>query len=127
MGRELYVRHISDKATEDDLRKLFSVSGTVTSVHLVTDPDSGNFMGCGFVRMANDAEARDAMETLDGALLVDRTILVSEARPQKQQGKPGAKGGKRPGGGFGRKGPGGPGGRKPGGPGRGKPSGSGKK
>ncbi len=85
MGRELYVRHISEKATESDLRKLFGVEGTVVSVHLITDPETGQFKGCGFVRMASDDEAREAMATLDGALLLDRVIAVSEARPQKQQ------------------------------------------
>ena len=89
MGKELYVRHISEKATESDLRRLFAVAGTVSSVHLVTDPDSGQFKGCGFVRMTTDREAREAIETLDGALLIDRVILVSEARPQKQERRPG--------------------------------------
>ena len=85
MGRELYVRHISEKATEGDLRKLFEVEGTVVSVHLITDPETGQFKGCGFVRMASDDQAREAIATLDGALLLDRVIAVSEARPQKQQ------------------------------------------
>ncbi|HYS42816.1 MAG TPA: RNA-binding protein, partial [Geobacteraceae bacterium] len=67
MGKELYVGHISEKATENDLLKLFSVVGTVTSVHLITDPQTGEFKGCGYVRMATDAEAKEAIETLDGA------------------------------------------------------------
>ncbi len=84
MGRELFVRHISDKATEDDLRRLFGVAGTVVSVRLLTDPETGRFKGCGFVKMANDAEAQEAITTLDEALLIDRVIAVSAARPQKQ-------------------------------------------
>ena len=86
MGKELYVRHISDKATEYDLRKLFEVAGTVASVHLITDPETGQFKGCGFVKMATDSEAHEAIITLDGALLINRVIAVSEARPQKQKG-----------------------------------------
>ncbi len=86
MGRELYVRHISEKATENDIRKLFGVVGAVSSVHLVIDPETGQFKGCGFVRMATDKEALEAVTTLDGALLIDRIIAVSEARPQKQKG-----------------------------------------
>ncbi len=93
MGRELYVRHISDKATEGDIRKLFSVAGIVSSIHLITDPQSGQFKGCGFVRMATDAEAKEAVSTLDGALLIDRIISVTEARPQKQKG-PASSGGR---------------------------------
>lgn len=91
MGRELYVRHISDKATENDIRKLFSVAGTVSTVHLITDPDTGHFKGCAFVKMASDNDAKEAITTLDGALLINRVILVEEARPQKQ--KPGKSGG----------------------------------
>lgn len=85
MGRELFVRHISEKAREDDLRRLFGVAGTVVSIRLLTDPETGRFKGCGFVKMASDAEAREAITTLDDALLIDRVIAVSEARPQKQK------------------------------------------
>jgi len=92
MGKELFVRHISARVTETDLRKLFSVAGTVSSVHLVTDPDSGQFKGCAFVRMSSERDTREAIETLDGALLIDRVIEVSEARPQKPQGRPGGGG-----------------------------------
>jgi RNA recognition motif-containing protein len=87
MSKELYVRHISERATEQDLRKLFSVVGTVTSVHLITDPETSQFKGCGYVRMATDAEAKEAIETLDGALLIDRVVMVGMARPQKPQGR----------------------------------------
>jgi RNA recognition motif-containing protein len=95
MGKELYVRHISDKATENDIRKLFSVTGTVASVHLITDPETGQFKGCAFVKMTTDNEAREAITTLDGALLINRVIMVGEARLQKQKGgKPGGYKGK---------------------------------
>ncbi len=97
MGKELYVGHISEKATENDLLKLFSVAGTVTSVHLITDPQTGEFKGCGYVRMATDAEAKEAIDTLDGALLIDRIVLVSEARPQKPKGRPFGAGRGKPG------------------------------
>ncbi len=80
------MRHISEKATDQDLRKLFTVAGTVVSVHLVTDPETGQFKGCGFVKMASEDEAAEAITTLDGALLINRIISVSAARPQKQQG-----------------------------------------
>ena len=83
MSKELYVGKISLEATEEELRKLFSVAGTVTSIHLITDPQSGEFKGCGYVRMATVEEARDAIITLDGARLRNRIITVSEARPQK--------------------------------------------
>lgn len=95
MGKELYVRHISEKATGDDIQKLFSVAGTVTSVHMITDPDTGQFKGCAFVKMATDSEAKEAIETLDGALLINRVIMVGAARPQTQKpGKPAGYSGK---------------------------------
>ena len=99
MSKELYVGSISTSATEEDLRKLFSVIGTVTSVHLITDKETGEFKRCGYVRMATEDEAKEAVTDLDGALLIDTVITVSKARPQVQQNK------KRPFGGDRRKPP----------------------
>ncbi|WP_243373190.1 RNA-binding protein [Geotalea sp. SG265] len=94
MSKELYVGHISDNASEEDLRKLFSVMGTVTSVHLIVDPDTGEFKHCGYVRMASGVDLKEVAETLDGALLVDRVITVSIARPQKPGMSKSGRGGK---------------------------------
>lgn len=102
MSKDLYVRHIAAEVTEEELRRLFAVCGKVTYVHMVRDAKSGEFVGCAYVKMASEAEAKDAIVTLDGALLGTRTILVSQARPQapkrrEARGAPRA-GGKRPGG-----------------------------
>ncbi|BBA69848.1 RNA recognition motif domain-containing protein [Geobacter sulfurreducens] len=106
MAKELYVGHMSYEATEDDLRRLFSVAGTVTSVHIITDPESGRSKGCGYVRMLTEEEAKEAIETLDGALLRNRVITVSVARPQKQATRPAPRRGKSgPGGRPGKKRP----------------------
>ena len=83
MARDVYVANISFEATEEDLRNLFSVSGTVKSVRLLNDPRTGLFRGTAFVQMANAAEAKDAIVTLDGALLINRVISVTEALPKK--------------------------------------------
>jgi RNA recognition motif-containing protein len=83
MAKEIYVGHISENATEEDVWKLFSVMGTVTSVHLIIDPDTGEFKRCGYVRMQSGINLDEVVETLDGAYLVDREIVVSIARPQK--------------------------------------------
>ena len=99
MGKELYVGGISYQATAQDVEKLFSVSGRVTSIHLITDPKTGQFKGCGYVRMSTEAEAKDAMASLDGALLIDRTLTVSRANPQKLA----PQASKKPGGGSGGK------------------------
>ena len=87
MSKDLYVKHISSEATEEDLRKLFAVSGKVTYVHMVKDAKSGEFVGCAFVKMSSEAEAKDAIVTLDGALLINRTISVIAALPQKPKGR----------------------------------------
>lgn len=83
-GKELYVGSMSYDTTEYDLEKLFSVSGTVTSIHLICDP-TGQFKGCGYVRMSTEAEAKDAIASLDGAILIDKKITVSIANPQKMK------------------------------------------
>jgi RNA recognition motif-containing protein len=93
---DIYVGNISFEATEEDVRKLFEVAGKVRSIHLIIDHQSGKFKGCGFVKMA-DVKAREVIDTLDGALLINRKIEVSEAKPQKPEtskpvvnrGKPG--------------------------------------
>jgi len=83
MAKEIYVGHISENATEEDVWKLFSVMGTVTSVHLIIDPETGEFKRCGYVRMASGISLEEVVETLDGTYLIDREIVVSIARPQK--------------------------------------------
>lgn len=85
MAKELYVGHLPYEATNDDLRKMFSVAGTVTSVHIITDPVSGKSKGCGYVRMSSEEELQEAINCLDGALMDNLTITVSIARPQKPQ------------------------------------------
>lgn len=87
MRNELYLGSISLKATEEDIRTLFSLVGTVTSIHLIKDPQSGKFMECGYVKMASAKEAKEAIETLNGALLINRVLTVSEARQQPDQKK----------------------------------------
>ncbi len=94
MGVEIYVGQISGTVTEDEVRKLFSVAGTVSSVHLVVDSASGDFRGCGYVRMSTEEEAREAVDLLNGAMLGDRLIVVRDA-PKKNAGKKGSFGGGR--------------------------------
>lgn len=83
-NKDIYVADISFDAGEEDLHKLFSVCGTVKSVQLLTDQRSGKFSGRAFVRMASDAEAKNAVNTLDGALLINRCIRATLARDKKE-------------------------------------------
>jgi len=82
MGKDLYVTNIALEATEEEVRKLFSVVGKVAYIHLVTDAKTGQFKGCGYVKMASEADAKEAITLLDGALLINRVIKVTQARPQ---------------------------------------------
>ncbi|MCL5966089.1 MAG: RNA-binding protein [Deltaproteobacteria bacterium] len=103
MGKKLYVGNLPYSATEGSLTDLFSRYGTVESVTIVTDRDTGRSKGFGFVEMGSDQEAADAIGRTNGAEMDGRTITVSEARPQppRQGGGPrGGRGGGRGGGGF---------------------------
>jgi RNA recognition motif-containing protein len=81
--KDIFVSDISYEVTEEDLHKLFSVCGTVRFIHLLTDPQ-GRFKGAAFVRMANDAENREAINMLDGTRLINRCISVVAARPKAE-------------------------------------------
>jgi len=83
MRRELYVGSLPFETTEEDLVRLFSVCGTVQSVHIIIDKISGKSKGCGYVKMTTVEEAKDAINSLDGALVDNRKITVAEAREQK--------------------------------------------
>src|SRR5687768_2496939 len=98
MGRKLYVGNLPYSATEDSLREAFGASGTVDSVSLITDRDTGQSKGFAFVEMSSDAEAQRATEAMNGQSLDGRQIKVNEAKPK---GSGGGGGGGRPGGGGG--------------------------
>ena len=83
MGNRLYVRNISFKATEENVRGLFAEIGEVVSINLITDARTGKMKGFAFVEMASDGEARKAIEALNGRLLLDRPLSVSEANTQQ--------------------------------------------
>ena len=82
MGRKLYVGNLPYSATETSLREAFSASGTVETVSLITDRDTGQSKGFGFVEMSTDSEAQAATQAMNGASLDGRQIKVSEAKPK---------------------------------------------
>ena len=100
---KLYVGNMSFDTSEEDLRKAFEAHGTVDSVAIITDRDTGRSKGFGFVEMSNDEEAKAAMEALNEKDFQGRTIKVNEARP-RTEGRRGGGGGRGGGGrgGFGR-------------------------
>jgi RNA recognition motif-containing protein len=86
MNLKLYVGNLPFGASEEDLRKLFSEAGTVQSVKIVTDSYSGRSRGFGFVEMTSQEEAQKAISFVNGKTIMDRTLVVSEAKPQKKRG-----------------------------------------
>lgn len=83
---KLYVGNMSYSTTEDSLRAAFGEFGAVEEVAIITDRDTGRPRGFGFVTMANDEEAKAAIQALDGKELDGRTLKVNEARPRRDAG-----------------------------------------
>lgn len=86
MNQKLYVGNLPFGASEEDLKKLFLEAGAVQSVKIVIDPYSGRSRGFGFVEMASKEEAEKAISLINGKILMDRTLIVNEAKPQKKRG-----------------------------------------
>ena len=103
MGRKLYVGNLPYSATDASLREAFSASGTVDSVTVITDRDTGQSKGFAFVEMSSDAEAQRAMQAMNGQTIAGRQITVNAAKPKGSGGG----GGRRDGGGYGGGGDGG--------------------
>jgi RNA recognition motif-containing protein len=82
MGVEVYIGQLASGVTEEEIQKLFSVAGTVQSVHLVKNSGSGELRGCGYVRMSTEDEACEAIGLLNGAMLGDRLIVVRDVTKQ---------------------------------------------
>jgi RNA recognition motif-containing protein len=81
----IYVGNLSFRSTEADLERLFNEYGQVDSAAVITDRDTGRSRGFGFVEMANDDEARKAIEELDGHEIEGRKLRVNEAQPRQRR------------------------------------------
>ncbi len=99
MEVKIYVGNLSYSTSEDDLRTLFTQAGTVVSVALIKDRDSGQSKGFGFIEMSNQVEAEKAISMFNGYQLGDRELKVNLARPREERGRGGfgdRRGGHRP-------------------------------
>ncbi len=86
MTNKLFVGNISWRATEDQLKEVFSQVGTVLDVKIIYDKVKNRSKGFGFVTMSTPEEAQKAIEELNAKAEVDgRVIYVSEAKPQKEE------------------------------------------
>jgi len=93
--KNVFVGNLSFGATESAVRSMFEAYGTVDRVNLITDRDTGQARGFGFVEMSNNAEADRAIAELNGRDLDGRALNVNEARPKTERSFGGGGGGKR--------------------------------
>ena len=85
---------MSFQTTESDLRSLFETFGELSRVNVVTDRDTGQARGFGFVEMPNDDEATKAIAALNGKEVGGRALNVNEARPKTERSGPRGGGGR---------------------------------
>jgi cold-inducible RNA-binding protein len=93
--KNIFVGNLSFTATEDSVRSMFEAYGPVDRVSIVTDRDTGQPKGFGFVEMTNDAEAEKAISALNGTELNGRALTINEARPKTERAGGGGGGGRR--------------------------------
>ena len=86
MGRKLYVGNLPYSATEDALGTKFAEHGKVESVKLITDRDTGQSKGFGFIEMSSDSEAQAAIAGLNGVDFDGRAMKVNEANLRETDG-----------------------------------------
>ncbi|HEY0324292.1 MAG TPA: RNA-binding protein [Pyrinomonadaceae bacterium] len=94
MSMKLYVGNLSFQTSSDDLQELFAQAGTVESVSIIEDRETGRSRGFGFVEMSSSEEGQNAIEQFNGKEVNGRNLNVNEAKPREDRGG-------RGGGGFG--------------------------
>lgn len=92
MSKKVYVGNLSFNATEEQVHDLFSEYGTIESIAMINDRDSGRFRGFCFVEM-EDASAAKAIAALNGKTVDDRELRVNEAKPREERSGGGYRGG----------------------------------
>jgi RNA recognition motif-containing protein len=96
----LFIGNLPYNLTNEDLERTFSEAGTVTSARVITDRETGQSRGFGFVEMGSAADGQKAISMFNGQDLNGRALTVNEARPMAEgRGAGGGGGGSRGGGG----------------------------
>src|SRR5438309_6441128 len=106
MGSKLYVGNLSYNTSSSELEQMFGQHGQVQSAEIISDRDTGQSKGFGFVQMGSDAEAQAAIAALNGQQQDGRALTVNEAKPRENRPRSGGfgdRGGSGGGGGGGRK------------------------
>jgi len=86
MESKLYVGNLSYSTTEDELRTLFIQAGTVVSIALINDRETGRPKGFAFVEMSSQAEAQKAITMFNGYNMANRELRVNLAQPREERG-----------------------------------------
>jgi RNA recognition motif-containing protein len=89
METKLYVGNLSYDTTDADLRTLFAQAGTVESVDLIKDRDSGRSKGFAFIVMGTQAELEKAIQMFNGYSVDSRELTVNIARPREERSQGG--------------------------------------
>ncbi|MEJ2226592.1 MAG: RNA-binding protein [Syntrophobacterales bacterium] len=84
MSIKLYVGNLPHSMTEPDLNDLFSEAGYVASAKIITDRQTGQPRGFGFVEMETKLDGQKAISMLNGRSVDGRPLAVNEARPQQK-------------------------------------------
>jgi cold-inducible RNA-binding protein len=86
MSMKLYVGNLAFETTSNDLQTLFAQAGTVESVSLIEDRETGRSRGFGFVEMSTKEEGAAAVTKFNGTELAGRALKVNEAKPRENRG-----------------------------------------
>ena len=81
----IYIGNLSYEINQEDLNEVFTEYGTVTRVHIPTDRETGRVRGFAFVEMESEADEDKAIQALDGAEWMDRSLKVNKARPRENR------------------------------------------
>jgi RNA recognition motif-containing protein len=98
MGNKLYVGNLSFRVTSEDLQEHFTAAGAVDSANVVFDRETGRSRGFGFVEMASEDDANNAIAQFNGQEYDGRNMVVNEARPREDSRGGGGGGGRGRGG-----------------------------
>ncbi len=93
MSKKIYCGNLPFSVTEQELRDLFSPHGSVDSVAVITDRETGRARGFAFVEMSEASAASDAIRALDGKDMGGRPMRVNEAEDKRRGGGGGGGGG----------------------------------
>ena len=86
MSMKIYVGNLAFETTSTELQTLFAQAGTVESVSLIEDRETGRSRGFGFVEMQTKEEGNAAVAQFNGTEFAGRALKVNEAKPRESRG-----------------------------------------